>query len=396
MSRDDGGLQTEHAELLSAASGLSVALRDIPGQIRASASIDYEVHRTFETRVYWLGQQLAAVESLLAQHAYAACFALLRTCLEHRFVDRLLFLGRRHQRTYVDVPEKTWTQWLDAWRAQSEGWTVRVKEEPTRSRKGAVTIIFEGVPVRNAEGMPEYEISRYYVALEEHDPFLGRPSDQPYVPDWTDLSERRRWAESNEGVYRSHLTWSAIRDNLELNGLATSLQLRQIDVHYRFLSAFTHAHTRGYDRLYRVHSVLDQSGYDHYLSELVLLYQITIAAQEMVDLLAVLQRPPTSSLDHADELRARVKSASALARHLWFPPDGPTEYDEYVRANHRRFRELRLSEVDGGAEQVDAASLYYADPLTRLVQLHQSQSEIVTGLRYVSPWNRPPPFGRKY
>jgi hypothetical protein len=396
MSRDAGGLHAEHAVLLSAATGLSQALRDIPGQIRASAAIDYELHRTFETRLYWLGQHLAAVESLLVQHAYAACFALLRTCLEHRFVDRLLFLGRRYRRTFAEVPEDNWAQWLDAWRRQSEAWTLRVKEEPSRSKNGLVAIIFEGVPVKNAEGMPEYEISPYYLALEEHDPFLGRPSDQSYVADWTELSARRRWAESNEDVYRSHLTWRAIRDNLALNGLATSLQLRQIDVHYRFLSAFTHAHSRGYDRLRRVDTVLDQSGYDHYLSELVLLYQITIAAQEMGDLFAVLERPPTSFLDHADELRARIESASGLARHLWFPPDGPTEYDEFVRANHRRFSELRPREHDGGAGQVDDADLYYADPLTRLVQLHQSQSELVTGLRYVSPWNRPPPFGRYY
>jgi hypothetical protein len=191
-------------------------------------------------------------------------------------------------------------------------------------------------------------------------------------------------------MYRAALRWDALLANLRLNELASTEDLLRIKVHYRFLSAFVHPLNDQYRTLYGRHTDVDRAArYDHFSSELVLLYVVAFAGYELETLLRVSERPPTFQIRDALELRESLKAARSATSYLWFVGDTPTDFDRVQEANQRNWAELE----DGTMGSVDWRSLaddeirYYEDPLLRLVRLHSRRGEML-GASYVSPWPR--------
>src|SRR6266536_222940 len=180
-----------------------------------------------------------------------------------------------------------------------------------------------------------------------------------------------------------------LKASLRLNDLATDKQLEQFDVHYRFLSAFVHPLAEVTALLYGRNR--PWPAYDHYASELVLLYLNLLAARELTHFAQMASQAPSVEVAGWSETQRRCELADRLCSHLWFPGQGPHAYDRWRTANQRAFEILghpsRREEVTRPEDLNDTEVRYYRNPLQRLVEMHMSPIEMVTGFAYQSRGN---------
>jgi hypothetical protein len=191
-----------------------------------------------------------------------------------------------------------------------------------------------------------------------------------------------KWAKDNQASYELYLKWSSIRANVIENGFATEDDMRRIDVHYRFLSSYVHPISDRQEATYGRNQGWPR--YDHYASELVLLYIITFAVREIRAFLAMCKLDPAAGIAQEAALVAECDRLWRAAGHLWFPGQPRHAYEDYLAANRAVFEHMSPDRVP----PVDRDGLYYSDPLGRLVALHQSCHEMLTGIVYQSPWER--------
>ena len=348
-------------------------------------------HTEFAYRAGELAEHLTAALELADRGRYATAYAVLRTALEHQTVDRLLLLATRFRQRIGPLDDAEFAQLRAEFDARSASWTESTASFE-REGRGAV-LVRQGHDVRNTEtGKIVEHVSPYHVVLEGHDATLGPPDAQEALADGlTDPQLLKDRAQENRKLYRGYLTWAAITDNLVLNGLLGQDQVRQLDVHYRFLSAFTHATRTGYEAVaaHRGHPGFGRPPH-HCMGELVLLYAATIVVEELRTFVAfVAERPKLVLTDEAEVLRA-VETAGGAAAHLWFPGGTPTAYDQFREAHRRAWRSRDSSASLQDALRPDQIPLgevaYYPDPLDRLVRMHQSVQEVTTGFVYRPPW----------
>jgi hypothetical protein len=145
-----------------------------------------------------------------------------------------------------------------------------------------------------------------------------------------------------------------------------------------------------YRTLYGRHIDIDRvPRYDHYASELALLYVIVFATYELEHLLKVSRRVPEFAVAEEDQLRELLDTAQATASYLWFVGGQPHNFDRIQEANHRRW-ETETRQVQpllDVSTLSDDAVRYYQDPLQRIVRLHVSTNEMM-GHSFISPWPR--------
>jgi hypothetical protein len=184
--------------------------------------------------------------------------------------------------------------------------------------------------------------------------------------------------------------YEKLRRNLLLNRLLTSRGAVEVDVHYGFLSAFTHAAERGYDLVYGRNVPSRRGGYDHYASELVVLYVVTLAAEELSIFGRAASKTPRLRLRGWDVVAAELAAARSAGSHLWFLSGGPMPLDR-INEVHTRLARRRhpwgSPPIDPAVIPVDRVR-YYTNPLVRLVELHRGSSELSTGLGFAPPFPR--------
>ncbi len=379
----------EHAALLDSAIHLISDLLELPNRLM-HGEVEYHIHTEFADRARSLALHLSAALTLAQQDLYGPALAIVRTCLEHCLLDSLVFLGTCYVQIHRGVDEARWQE-MQAARERGDEWTTSIRQW-NRTRRGDVYVYHEGLHTRG-QSQERQTIAVHYFLLQEYSPFMGSPSEQELLEDGlTQLEKRREWARRNRLLYETYLRWTSLRKSLELNNLATQQQLDQLEVHYRFLSAFVHPLTT------EVISLLygrnrPWPSYDHYSSELVLLYINLLATHELTCFARRASQPPSVALRGWPEIQERCELATRLCAHLWFPGGHPHAYDRWVTANQRAFEVMR----DGAArpEHVtppqnldDAEVRYYSNPMRRLVAMHSSPRELMTGFVYQSPWPR--------
>jgi hypothetical protein len=379
----------EHQGLLMIANRLVDEVRDLRSRLQHVNDIEHAQHGDFADRARNLAEYLRAAVLVASSDAYAPAFALVRTALEHMLVDHLVFSGQRYVRIVVGVDGPTWTQWQRQ-RAAGERFTdildwVR--------KKDTVEITYEGLRSAPDEGGQSYVISPHYFLLRQYQPYLGPPSAQAEFDDGIGEPERdRQFARENDLIYRTYLSWSSIKKNLTSNGFADDAAIRRLEVHYRFLSAFVHPLADVTDVAYGRNN-FNIPSYDHYSSELVLLYVIAIAVEELRHFREMTQRHPNIEIADWQSTEELCESAWHKTSYLWFPGQTPHLYDRMQEANRRAFRMLQQGTFEG-RRLIDPMSIpdkemrYYRDPMHRLVALHSGFQEIMTGFSFISPWPR--------
>lgn len=385
-------LEREHAALFAVADASVAMLQEFDSRL-IRRDVDYDQHRDFAARARQLAMHLKGALMLADETLYPSAFSLLRTALEHQLTDRLLFLGRHYvQRFRLD--DEQWQALAEAYERR-EPYTLSMARPPERDSKGNVTVVRRGLYAQGETPEPDGRtLSWLYFVLDDYSPFVGRRSDQEFLNDGlTPEEHRRQRAKLNQERYEQYLRWSSVKASLATEGFYTETQLRELEVHYRFLSAFVHGTQAAYELAYPRGIVGGPPpSYDHYSSELALLYVLTFAANELRALLEMASRPPVVEVGDADEVSALADAAATHASHLWFPGGRPHEYDRVTEANRRAWRPLREQkplEVPPRPEDLtDDEVGYYENPLRRLIALHTSAQEMTTGLSYRSPWER--------
>jgi hypothetical protein len=242
------------------------------------------------------------------------------------------------------------------------------------------------------QGLEAPGLSIYYgIILDRHDPFTGGRSAQPFIGQWprSQDAHHQMAAQAAETWWR-FLSWRPLMANLLLNEFYTEREVARFEVHYSFLSAFTHPSVGGLKAVAGRHSPV-MLHYDHYVSELILLYVITLARFELEVFEEMTRRDPVVNLAGWDKVRADMERGEVLASHLWFPRGSPHAFDRVQEANRRgQALDGRLIPFDERPKPEDLADdeiLYYANPLRRLINLHSGQNEM-TGFPYFSQWQR--------
>jgi hypothetical protein len=380
---------TEHSGLLTTAERLVEELQGLQQRLEHRNEVEYAQHRDFADRARGLADYLRGAMLLAQEDLYAPSLATLRLAMEQTLVDRLVFLGRRYIQVIEGVDEATWVKW-ERRRSAGEAFTTVISW--TRTKRGLVEITHEGLRSNSAHSEDDYFLSVHYFLLSQYQPYLGPPSAQPQFDDGLSEEDRdRKYAEENEAIYRTYLSWKSIKRSLSSNAFADEATINKLDVHYRFLSAFVHPVSDVTGLVYG-RNQFDLPVYDHYSSELVLLYSIVLAVEELRHFREMTQRKPLVGLRSWESTEEFCQHAWEQASHLWFPGHSPHLYDRINEANRRAFRMLQTPgaqrQIEDPSTIPEAEIRYYRDPMRRLIGLHSGFHQLMTGLAFVSPWPR--------
>lgn len=379
----------EHRALLVSATALIADLKEFRGRLRPDAGVAHAQHFDFAERALALSLYLGPALDLAFTGDYLPAFAVLRGALEHHLTDRLLFLADRYKRVFTEVKKATYEHLEADRKSKKPGTEGIVKLE---WKDGTVVMIRTGLhPSEPRPGAARSTISIYYFLLQEFDPFVGHPKQQPYLArEFTSVKQHTEHAQEQQVLYRQNLSWEQIKSNLVYNRRCTVQTVRRFEVHYQFLSAFVHSVPAGLKLVYGRNRPTVAPRYDHYASELVLLYINKIASEELKVLERMTRRAPPVGLTDWPSVEAHIKTADAVAAHLWFPGDRPHQFDYVAEANSRALRgdkPVPMNRRPTPAQLKEAQIRYYRNPLRRLIGTHQSFFEY-TGFAYESPWPR--------
>jgi hypothetical protein len=376
----------EHSALLAAAAKLLDNLEGLESRF-VVGDVQHLIHNEFARRTRLLGNQLRAAMSLVRQDLYPAAFGLLRSAMEQVYVDLLMFMGRRFHQRYLRVSDELWEKW-NADREAGEAWTADIVSWERTPRNGNVLIVREGLRSSNDDAV----LSIFYFLLDQYSPWMGPPEIQTLFDDgFGDVDSQVRAAQENRAMYRQYLSWGGVKANLSANNLASEEDVRMLEVHYRFLSAFVHPIAHVTDCVYGRNSPWPR--YDHFASELALLYVNVFASLELASFLRMSQERPVLELSDWAEVETSLNVSVGLTEHLWWPGGHPHAYDRWQAGNKLAFRAFHNGEeLTGGRpgpeELRDSEVPYYANPIVRLVEMHRSARELTTGFAYLSPWER--------
>ena len=377
-------LQTEHGPLVDISRRLVEQLYWLEGRLNPGEVQHYQ-HDIFAKRAASLGSHLEGALMLVERSLYPAAFSQLRTALEHQAIDLLLLLGVGFEQV-LDISDEE----FEKLRADRSMWprnAADIRRTRWRGRNRKV-IEWGRVPVKDSDGSDSgHNMSPYWSFMERYDPFFAiePEAESPFGED--DSSEDYR--KNQRALWRDRLSWVNIRHNLVLNDIVAERDVARLHIHYAFLSAYAHPVSfRAWDSIFGRYR---SSSYDHYASELALLYVCYLAMGELRAFAQMALRPPQVDLSDWDIVEVDLKRAEVLSAHAWFPGQAPSAYDRLVAANRVHWAATKNEEARPEVTPdtiEDSRVPYYSNPLARLRDLHRSQHELTTGFVYESPWER--------
>jgi hypothetical protein len=378
---DDHGILPAHADRLIARLGAQTGMSTIGGTVHMQ-------HGDFGKRVRQLSNHLGAARSLSRDGYYPSALVVVRAALEHHLLDRLLFLARHYLWTYGGVGKEK----VEAEYARLAA--LKAADRPDIARYWwddlGMNVLFRGLHSgRSKKGRGRIR-SPYYFHIDEFNPFTGGKTYAAELagPFWR-RAHREEWAAEAASSWRTYFRHDKAVKALRANRLLPGIEHVQVDVHYNFLSGFAHPSKKGYEAVWGGNTPDRMGSFDHYASELVLLYVITLAAAELDAFGRMARRDPKLGLHDWEAVEHDVWEARLAASYFWFLGGEPTMFDRietvhtspgarYPKWGRPRYDPRTIKRVR-----------YYADPMDRLVRLHSSFQELSTGLVYQSPFDRP-------
>jgi hypothetical protein len=378
---DDHGPLPAHAErMLLRLEGL--------GGLSVPGDVEHMQHMDHANRTRQLAGHLRAVLALSDARHYPSALALVRVALEHHLMDRLIFLATRYLVIYTKVKRKDVPEWNAKLVAAQAG------DQPDIATwfwdRFGMNVVRRGLHTDKSKKGRGLTISSYYFQVNDYDPFTGPAKHAGRLASpFLERKQAQQWANESASMWKYVFRHDAIMKALKVNRLLPGRHI-QVDVHYAFLSAFAHPSKRGYEAIYGWNSPDRMDAFDHYASELLLLYVIALAAAEIETYGRMARRDPPLILRDWDAVLTEVHEAQLASSYFWFLSGGPEPFDRIDTAHTPRGN----SRLKWGRPRVDPAAIqparvrYYRDPLKRLVKLHQGSEELSTGLVYRSPFER--------
>jgi hypothetical protein len=380
-------LTDDHDTLPAHAERLLVRLETL-GRHEAGGRVSHMQHMDYRHRAEQLADHLRAVLALNDGHRYASALVVLRTALEHHLMDRLILLSRLYLETYGGIKKE------DVQAEYARLAALKAGPRPDIARwwwdDSGMNVVIRGLRSAKSKKGRGMIISPYYFRIDEFDPFVGpkKHAGRLAAPFWG-KADRADWANESAAAWRRWFMLDKIRKALDVNRLLPRMGV-QVDIHYAFLSGFVHPSKRGYEAIYG-RNYPDRTGrFDHYASELVLLYVISVAAAELEIYGRMAKRPPRLVLARWGEVEKDVMEARRASSYFWFLGEGPTMRDR-INTLHtppgRTKPGVRRPAIDPATLPIGRVK-YYSDPLERLVSLHRTDQELTTGLVHQSPFER--------
>jgi hypothetical protein len=329
------------------------------------------------------------VKAAAASRRYAAALVVARTALEHHLLDRLLFLGNRWvvsygvKTTQVAAEEKR----LAGLKAGSRPDIARWRHDP---RTGLMKVVIRGLFREGSLGRGT-TLSPYYFRVDRYDPFTGgKRLAGRLARGFKDRSTNLRRAEESAREWHEAFAFDRLRASLDANRLLVPRLGVQVEVHHAFLSAYVHGTQAADDLVYGGNTPRPLGAFDHYADELCLLYVLVLAAAELEVFGRMARRRPRLKLADWPTVERDVADARLASEYFWFLSGGPHVYDRIEELHTRMERRKRpwtlprVNPVSLPAERVR----FYSNPLRRLVALHRSSQEFISGQVFPSPFER--------
>jgi hypothetical protein len=340
-------------------------------------------HDDFARRAGDFAGYLGTAVDLINSGRFAPAYALVRSGFDHWATDLTVMLGDRFVQHYTNATQATLDDAVDRWR---RGELQSVVEEPRLIGKGnsKLRIVRRGLTSEDGSIV----LHPMYFEADHFDPFFGPPDEQAGFADWLGDDDARDHATEQRRRYNAFFTWGALLDSLELNGLLAARHRLQLNVHYRFLSAFVHSHHAAH-RLLDTQRAISRTVPGHAERELGLLYVVQLCALYLDAFLRMAPRPPAVEIDEHEEVSQLVAIGRSRAQHLWFVDDAPQLFDRGQEVLARTASDRRFG-GDGNAAWAALAVeevRYYRNPLERLRRMHEPAREITTGFVYLPPWD---------
>ena len=181
-----------------------------------------------------------------------------------------------------------------------------------------VTYVFRGLADTEADPATTTDLLHpIYFEMDRYQPTTGRPADQANFDDGIiDDEQRRQLAVENQARWRQWISWAAQRKSLELNHIFVGRGLVAVDVHYAFLSGFTHATNDAYSAALGAWGSLSDRGMSELAVELVYLYVAWLGAAELRLLSTMEDRQPPVQITGRSEIEELVSGADVACAHL--------------------------------------------------------------------------------
>jgi hypothetical protein len=153
-------------------------------------------------------------------------------------------------------------------------------------------------------------ISPYYFRIDDFDPFTGGKKHAAKVasPFWRKL-HRQDWAASAAAMWDQYFVHGRVMKAIDVNHLLPGRLRMQVDIHDGFLSGYAHPSNKGYEAFHGLNNPDRLDDFDHYGSEIALLYVITLAAAELEIFMRMSRRQPRLGLRDADAIATEVRDA---------------------------------------------------------------------------------------
>lgn len=385
----------EHAKLVDLTAEVISECQGLRSALQSTWLNDYEFADCIELQA----ASLAAAADLAQRGFYRDSYNTIRMILEDYLLLCLVWLGTAYTQRYrvARLPEDRTLgaakqRFIQDAQHKLGKDLLRVIDEG----KDVVTLVRRGIRVLDADGNDTGRIvPLYWHAWKQYrsQHFLQRPrlSSRRFLQgEWAIGGRRRRRGtpeKQDRDYYRNFFSFERVLEKLQLNKILTKKTSMRVVVHYNFLSGFSHSTYSSLSSLMdgRSYHQFDGLQYDHYHSELGLLYVAHLGAlhMELVDKYLDRSSLPERGGETRRFLRSRVATE---AGYFWFLFNDPHYYDKFGYANRRSdYRRRRVVRP----EDVRAAVVrYYDDPLRRLKGMHRTTQELTTGNAFVSPFPR--------
>ena len=397
----------EHDELIRLIDKLIMTLKRFPNDVQWGDSqwlqdleiLDY-------IRIQTLSLQNA--KKIVMQGYYRDSYHLIRMIFEGYFTLRLITTCDLYPLRVKVARGKSDPSLNDAKKRVSEeikrklgSRLVKIYEEDNKT----LVAILHGVPIIDDTGKETGVVIPYYGAWRNFRPVeyhLRRETLQDKFPtlrfltgEWAGVPRRKMIKKLNENyglLYKYFLTFDRILENLCLNDVLNKKTATRVLVHYNFLSNFSHCTSDSIGlisrrRFTQVSSNGLENVYDHYFSELALLYTCHLLAMHLEHAIYYFIKWRRLGLKREHKVYRQIcKETERQFGYFWFIFNKPHQYDKYSDANRKsNYRK----KIFYRPEDVASSHVrYYDNPLTRLKRLHCSQRELITGNVYISPFHR--------
>lgn len=322
---------------------------------------------------------LESTKELVKNEKIVEGFILLRTIFENFFIVSLILNGTKYKRKYVvernlnETPEQAHRKLENQLREKiKKGRNNIVTFYPLRKYKN-IEIVYTGFYSEDQERL----IPSYYFFFKQYDPVRHRIDKIKSISSKDIFSEHKiKWQKSHQYLYNYYLSPQQLIEFAVLNDIINEEQKVRFQVHYNFLSGFSHLTNTGYDLIHNY----PQNRNLHYLKEISLLYVIMLSSYYITLLLKYFKRVGLPIKNHV-QLKEKINQINKLFYYFWFIYNESSTYDEYMYMTQKTFHKRKGKELDDKIP-------YYKNPFERLKNQHRSTWELSTGLHYNPPWEQ--------